>query len=314
MPTRILVSKKRRAKSDLDTRAFDANPTPIVQVRLYIHMTTIDRSLTIRIPEPSRPVQDENPALRKVAEDFEALFVSHLLSTMRETVPKISSVDHSLGHDVYQSMLDQEYSRIIAASGNFGIADALYRQLAPLTGQSSTVQSNGHSENSRITIMPSVKQTEIPSSQVESRHTPMAYRSLVHRINRYDTMISASSRMYSVPETLIKAVIAQESGGNPRTVSKKGAVGLMQLMPGTASELGVRNSYDPFENIAGGSRYLAELLNRFNHDLPLALAAYNAGPATVERYGGIPPYPETTDYVRKVQEYLKVFDTTSNGD
>lgn len=105
---------------------------------------------------------------------------------------------------------------------------------------------------------------------------------------------------YGVPERLVTAVIRAESGFNPRAVSSKGARGLMQLMPQTASLLGVRDSFDPAENVDGGVRHLRGLIERFGNSLPLAIAAYNAGEQAVTYYRGIPPYPETQDYVQKV--------------
>jgi hypothetical protein len=119
----------------------------------------------------------------------------------------------------------------------------------------------------------------------------------------YVKEIQAASERYGVPVRLVSAVIRAESGFNPRAVSRKGAQGLMQLMPTTASILGVRNSFDPRENIDGGVRHLRGLIDRFPHSLPLAIAAYNAGEKAVVQYGGIPPYPETQDYVTKVMQF-----------
>jgi soluble lytic murein transglycosylase len=119
----------------------------------------------------------------------------------------------------------------------------------------------------------------------------------------YIQEIRDAADRYGVPFKLVSAVIRAESGYNPRAVSRKGAQGLMQLMPTTASMLGVRNSFDPRENIEGGVRHLRGLMDRFPNSLPLALAAYNAGEKAVVQYGGIPPYPETQDYVTKVMNY-----------
>ena len=116
----------------------------------------------------------------------------------------------------------------------------------------------------------------------------------------YVKEIQAASERYGVPVRLVSAVIRAESGFNPRAVSRAGAQGLMQLMPNTATILGVRNSFDPRENIDGGVRHLRSLIDRFPNRLPLALAAYNAGEKAVVQYNGIPPYPETQDYVTKV--------------
>ena len=112
--------------------------------------------------------------------------------------------------------------------------------------------------------------------------------------------IRDAAERYGVPIKLVSAVIKAESGFNPRAVSRKGAQGLMQLMPTTAATLGVRNSFDPRENIDGGVRHLRSLIDRFPNNLPFALAAYNAGEKAVVQYRGIPPYPETQDYVTKV--------------
>jgi hypothetical protein len=112
--------------------------------------------------------------------------------------------------------------------------------------------------------------------------------------------IRDAAERYGVPFKLVSAIIRAESGFNPRAVSRKGAQGLMQLMPTTAATLGVRNSFDPRQNIDGGVRHLRSLIDRFTNNLPFALAAYNAGEKAVVQHGGIPPYPETRNYVTKV--------------
>ena len=117
-------------------------------------------------------------------------------------------------------------------------------------------------------------------------------------------VIRGASQRHGVSEQLISAVIRVESGFNARAVSRTGARGLMQLMPGTAAILGVRDSFDPVENIDGGVRHLRGLLERFGHDLPRVLAAYNAGEGAVNTYRGIPPYPETQMYVERILSIL----------
>lgn len=116
----------------------------------------------------------------------------------------------------------------------------------------------------------------------------------------YADMAHMTAEHYGVDPKLVHAIISVESGWDPRAVSRKGAQGLMQLMPQTAARYGVRDVFDPLENIEGGARYLRDLLHEFNGDLRLALAAYNAGGEAVRHYRGIPPYPETQEYVRAV--------------
>jgi soluble lytic murein transglycosylase-like protein len=119
-----------------------------------------------------------------------------------------------------------------------------------------------------------------------------------------EEVIGNASQRHRLDPALIQSVIHAESGFNTRAVSSKGAQGLMQLMPQTASQLGVSNSFDPQANVEGGTRYLRELLERYNFDLVKALAAYNAGPGRVEKYRGVPPYYETRAYVaRIIREY-----------
>jgi hypothetical protein len=115
-----------------------------------------------------------------------------------------------------------------------------------------------------------------------------------------DEMVSGAGQRHQIDPDFINSVIRAESGFNNRAVSKKGAQGLMQLMPQTASHLGVANSFDPNSNVEGGTKYLRELLEKYNYDVPKALAAYNAGPGRVDRYRGVPPYFETQTYVAKI--------------
>lgn len=123
----------------------------------------------------------------------------------------------------------------------------------------------------------------------------------------YDRYIRAASRRHRVDTNLIKALIYTESNFNHRAVSNKGAQGLMQLMPGTASDLGVRNVFDPSENINAGTRYFRQQLDTFNGSMVLSLAAYNAGPGLVKRLGKVPQNTETIDYIKKVLYNYKMY-------
>ncbi|MDR3090112.1 MAG: lytic transglycosylase domain-containing protein [Desulfobulbaceae bacterium] len=131
--------------------------------------------------------------------------------------------------------------------------------------------------------------------------------------NTFDRSINWAAGRYGLDPLLIKAIILTESAFNARAVSRRGAQGLMQLMPDTARELRVRNPFDPHENIAGGSRYLRSLLDTFDENLTLSLAAYNAGPGAVLRAGGVPNYQETRQYVVKVLKKWRLLRQNERG-
>lgn len=130
--------------------------------------------------------------------------------------------------------------------------------------------------------------------------------------NELEDIFVRASEKYNISVALLKAVAKAESDFNPNCVSSSGAMGIMQLMPETAKELGVTNAFDSEQNIMGGAKYLAENLEIFKGDISLALAAYNAGRGSVKKYGGIPPYTETQNYVKKVMQYMKSDIVVSN--
>ncbi len=125
--------------------------------------------------------------------------------------------------------------------------------------------------------------------------------------DRYDPIIAEAAQRHGVPHALIKAVIKAESDFDPQAVSRRGALGLMQIMPANLDILEVADPFNPHQNIMGGVRYLREMLERFGQDLQLALAAYNAGPGAVEQYRTIPPFPETQEYIQRVLRFYRLF-------
>lgn len=143
--------------------------------------------------------------------------------------------------------------------------------------------------------------TKVSRYQDDRKRRRTVRKSTKRRSSRaFNDIIYDKSRKYNIEPSLIRAVIETESGFDPTAVSKRGAKGLMQLMPNTAKSLGVYDPFNPEQNIEGGTKYLKYLLKRFDGDLKLALAAYNAGPAVVEKYRSVPPYSETRRYVKNV--------------
>ncbi|MBD3419440.1 MAG: transglycosylase SLT domain-containing protein [Chitinivibrionales bacterium] len=250
----------------------------------YMHLTPISSLLPRYTHAPTT-----DP--RAVAQEFESLFISMVMRSMRKTVPNSSLVPRSLGEKIYTDMLDTEYSGMISRHESLGLADLIQNELE---------QHRSTPEN-----LNSLQQLKNPAWMIDnrmvSRHAGVRFsRSLRSRIAAWNNHIKSAAQKFDIDPHLIRAVIAQESAGNPHAVSHAGAKGLMQLIDSTAAEMRVNNVFDPHQNIQGGSRYLQRMLRKYKGDVRLALAAYNAGPAAVDRYKGIPPYRETQNYVESV--------------
>ncbi len=140
--------------------------------------------------------------------------------------------------------------------------------------------------------------------QIAAAEQSEKFSSYLQTTASLEEIFTEASQKYNVPENLIKAIAKAESDFNPNATSGAGAQGIMQLMPGTAKELGVTDSYDPYQNIMGGTKYISQMLQKYDGDISLALAAYNAGSNNVAKYGGIPPFEETQNYVAKVTRYM----------
>lgn len=182
------------------------------------------------------------------------------------------------------------------------------------TADDGTVSLTNVPTDARFAVL--VGEPELPSADSRPSAVDRSSRSgplkPLSRVAGYDTIVDEVSRTYGLESALLHAVIAVESRYNPKAVSRKGAVGLMQLMPQTAQRYGVADSFDPRQNLVGGARYLRDLLRMFNNDIRLALAAYNAGEQAVMRHGNrIPPYDETRRYVPLVLDFYKLYQTGS---
>lgn len=251
----------------------------------------------------------------KVAREFEALFTSMMMKSMRKTVFNDDGfIPKSIGERIYTDLLDLEYSKIISNNASFGLAEQIVKQIEDTENKSSIMEALQGIGNQPWMIDPRFipEQVKLPSA-----------KSLAQRVAHWNTYIDEASSAFSVDRNLIAAVIAQESAGNPYAVSRAGAKGLMQLMDSTARNLGVKQVFNPRENIMAGTKYLDHLLQEFKGNETLALASYNAGPAAVKKYGGVPPYKETQNYIERVimlrdtfkqQTESQNMDTVENGE
>lgn len=163
--------------------------------------------------------------------------------------------------------------------------------------------SNGNKPNPMV-MNPQILSKMRPASQTEQRPPSVSGRKAEHL---YHIFIIQTASHHQIDPALIKAIIMAESGYNTKAVSKKGAKGLMQLMPGTAQSLGVEDIFNPHQNITGGVQYFKQMVNRFNGDVKLALAAYNAGSRNVRNYNGVPPFKATHSYIKKVFKYYQIY-------
>jgi hypothetical protein len=200
---------------------------------------------------------------------------------------------------------------VLAAGALFALSTPLRAQIATQVDEhGKLVFVNGDSPNSRrgSTISSTQGGSALGSPTPGASHsrsgvsTASAAETLGANDGRLDRIVRDAAARHQVDPALVKAVISTESGWNPQAVSRKGAVGLMQLIPGTAQRFGVGNPFDPAQNVEGGTTYLKALLDRYNGDLSKSLAAYNAGEHAVDANRGVPPYWETQRYVQKVQD------------
>lgn len=248
---------------------------------------------------PSSSQRQLSPAERakveQAARDFESVFMRQLISSMRKASEVLGDDSMGEAEKISMDMAWDGLATQMSKAGGIGIAKLVEPWLAGNPDALRGIQSQ----------MPGLEDATdgLPMSSLQA--ATRAYRQNTSDAS-LDELVKRASAATGVDSSLIRGVIQTESAGNPKAVSPKGAIGLMQLMPATAAELGV-DPRDPSQNVLGGARYLASLLKRYDGNEKLALAGYNAGPGAVDRHGGIPPYPETRNYVSTVLANRKRF-------
>jgi len=277
-----------------------------------------DRAAQVRLENsaaaarPKAPATDaEREALRKSAEEFEGVFLNTLLKAMRQTVPVNELFNGGGATKFYRQMHDAEIAKSLATGrSGMGIADMIVRQLSRETP----------AEENPTVPRPPVQGPPAPQALSRYRHVMPSDSeraaglklarlaaaqgtAVADTLRQFQGEINSAARGSGLDPALILSVVMEESGGDAAARSSKGAQGLMQLMPATARELGVSNPLNPAQNLHGGARYLADMLEKFAGRLDVALAAYNAGPGAVDRRGGnVPDFPETQRYVKRVMD------------
>jgi len=241
-----------------------------------------------------------NEEIRKVAREFEAMFAGYMFKTMNGSVEKSDLVPESMGESIFKDMLMDEYATKASSGKGLGLSDLVYRSLLQDKTQAAAYASKVREYKANKEMGKVLSYTQ---GNFGDMRQYKINESVDAKMLKLEPAIQAAAEKHGVDANLIKAVIRQESGGNPYAVSKAGAKGLMQLLDSTAAQLGVRNVYDSNQNVDGGTRYLKQLLQDFNGNEELALAAYNAGPDTVKKYETVPPYPETQNYVKNVMGF-----------
>lgn len=239
---------------------------------------------------------EQKEKLQKAAIDFESIFTSMMLKSMMNTTEGGLFGSDGYGSDIMDGIFESKLADYMSYSNSLGIAGMIYRKM---TGEELNPE-NPIKRISNFSLPIKLNFNELPVISPSS--------SSLNRLQKFDEIISKAASTFNLNENIVRSIILAESAGNEFAISKANAKGLMQLIDSTANEMGVRNVWNPEENIFGGTKYFAQLLRQYNGDMKLALAAYNAGPANVDKYNDIPPFEETKNYVARVLGYLKYFE------
>ena len=265
---------------------------------INLNIAELKNDFNSGIRETTQYSAKDKEKLAQVSKDFESILTSMMLKSMTKTNEGLFGKE-GYGGDILDVLFETELSKFITDNKGMGVAEQIYRNI--VGEKYPSIQSQ---TKSNIINPIKIKDRKVESKKINSFEKSNA----MSRLKKYDQFIKEASNKFNVEERLIKSVILTESAGKADAKSKANAKGLMQLMDSTASDMGVRNPWDPKENIYGGTKYLAKMLNDFEGDMDLALAAYNAGPGNVKKFGGVPPFKETQFYISRVNNYLNILE------
>ncbi len=277
--------------------------------------------------------ENEEAEFAKVARGFESMFINMVYKGLKSAMLEEKKSEMTFGADTLEGYTDMAFSDELSKKGNgIGIADMIYQNLTgdklgnireldsktynkfisemkpininekPITIRETSSILDVEKDNSFVPdegIGDEIAKNKVVKNNLSNK--------LEERLSNYDEFIKEASEKYSVPVNLIKSVISAESFGKSDAVSKVGAKGLMQLMDGTSKDLGVKDPFNPKDNIIGGTKYLRLMMDKFDGNLENVLSAYNAGPGNVVKHNGVPPFQETKSYINRVKHYLELY-------
>ena len=293
-------------------------------------------------PQQRAPLDDRTrQRLQRVTKEFESLLVGYMLKSMRSGTNTNELFGDSYGGDVLDGLFESQMAQHVSRNSSLGLAEMLYRRITgeamPGTGTvppGSSPAADSRQQKSGTESAPAAPASAPVTAVVHSSTPPVVLSrqdppagthaaadttravsdTLRRRLDKVAPLIEEAADTHRVDPNLLKAIIATESNGDAGARSPKNAKGLMQLIDSTATAMGVRNVWNPRDNVHGGAKYISQLLEKFGGDLEKAVASYNAGPGAVQKHGGVPPFRETRAYVEKVMNYLRIFEQKESGD
>ncbi len=256
---------------------------------------------------------DKKARLAKASKGFESILTQMMLKSMSKTTDGgLFGDSEGLGGDMYDSMFESAIADKISEKKGLGIADLIFKKVTgeDLSEFEKLYAAIQYDKNAKLEKTNGIKESAPASDPIKIDKGALSNKKFspssdsLKRLETYSNYIDEAAQTFGIDKNIIKSVILTESAGNSKAVSKANAKGLMQLIDSTAADMGVRNSFDPKQNIMGGTKYLAQMLRQYNGDLKLSLAAYNAGPQNVEKHNGVPPFDETKNYIARVLGYF----------